>query len=56
MFRRLTEREKELSKIVRPYEYYKGGRMHLRDDAPIEAKIAFEELSQDNGDFDCMNL
>ena len=46
----------ELLKIVEPYEYYKGGRMHLRDDAPIEAKIAFEELSQDNDDLNYMNV
>lgn len=56
MRKRLTDREMELLKIVEPYEYYKGGRMHLRDDAPIEAKIAFEELSQDNDDLNYMNV
>ncbi len=56
MRKRLTDREMELSKIVRPYEYYKDGRMHIRDDAPIEAKMAFEELLQDDIDMSYMNL
>lgn len=41
--RQETEREKELAKVYEPYGYYEGIHYRIREDAPQEAKDAYEE-------------
>lgn len=46
MRRQETEREKELAKVYEPYGYYEGIHYRIREDAPQEAKDAYEEAKR----------